>query len=102
MFTLSRPWRRLALPLLLVLAWSSAQLVLAWHAPSHISDGLGSHLSASQDCEFGVNSHGAAAIGQTLSLPVIPATPHHASRRPALASARTPLTARARAPPALI
>ena len=64
--------RRRTLPLLLILSLGFAQLLLAWHAPSHIlSDGHGPHeeLLAPADCQVCTNGQGLLAL-PTLFFPI--------------------------------
>lgn len=65
-----RSTARLSLPLAALLLL--AQLVLAWHAPSHIDlDGGPSHLVSVTDCEICLPGHGPAPAAQPA--PEVPA-----------------------------
>ena len=61
---------RRSLPWLLIALLGVAQVALAWHAPSHLphfSTKAPLH-SAFQDCPFGVNSHGTAAVSAAIDV----------------------------------
>ncbi|MDF1782378.1 MAG: hypothetical protein P1U67_13885 [Alcanivoracaceae bacterium] len=101
------------LPVLLALAWLCAQTLLAWHAPSHISDlsrsdfekstsHYSSNQSASQDCGFGVNGHGVATVGQLPAPVFVSSSSCHTAIPAALHTSSDIRVAQARGPPALI
>ena len=101
------------LPVLLALVWLCAQTLLAWHAPSHISDLSRSHFekssshysgnpSANQDCGFGVNGHGVATVGQLPAPVFVSASSRHTAILSILHTSTDIRVAQARGPPALI
>ena len=83
------------LPWLLGALLLFAQLVLAWHTPSHIDEHF-SHAQSVQECQLGAQAHAPALPGQCLILPVATSKPFIATHETSshLAAADSPFLAR--------
>ena len=89
----------------LVLILFCAQLILAWHSPSHIAAGKGAHskvLISAADCPLCAHAHGMVGVPNQAITPVPPAHPCLGESRQARQSLqRFHLSPPARGPPLL-